>query len=548
MQKTYNNPRFAYRRSPDQTAGADAYHQVVIVGAGPVGIAAAIDLGLRGVRTVLLDDNDTVSVGSRAVCYAKRTLEILDRLGCGHAIVGRGVGWNTGKVFFGERKIYEFNLQTEAGHEHPAFINLQQYHLEDLLLKRLAELGTADLRWLNKVVSVANFTDHVELTIETPEGTYPLHCDWLIAADGARSAVRQSMGLNFSGQVFQERFLIADVVMKADFPAERWFWFDPPFHRNQSALLHRQADNVWRLDFQLGPQADAEIEKQHQRVILRVRAMLGEDRRFELEWVSVYTFQCRRMERFRHGRVLFAGDAAHLVSPFGARGANGGLQDIDNLGWKLKHVLAGLAPQQLLDSYDHERIAAADENILNSTRSTDFISPKNRASRILRDAVLTLAARHPFARSLVNSGRLSTPAIYSDSPLNTADMDEFGASMRPGSPCADAPIESGGKPGWLTEQIGAAAGDDFVGLHFDETGVAAGLTAVNGVRLLSITRAPAKNGGANLVDVKGLAFQRYGATNGSFYLIRPDQHVAARWRTFDKDAIAKALKRATANT
>ncbi len=205
--------------------------------------------------------------------------------------------------------------------------------------------------------------------------------------------------------------ITADVVMKdANFPTERWFWFDPPFHRGQSVLLHKQADNVWRIDFQLGWDADPEAEKKPEKVIPRIRAMLGETTEFELEWVSIYQFACRRIDKLRHGRILFAGDAAHQVSPFGARGANTGVQDIDNLAWKLAMVMRGEAPEALLDSYDAERAYAADDNLLNSTRSADFITPKNAGSRIYRDAVLDLARDHAFARPLVNSGRLSVPA------------------------------------------------------------------------------------------------------------------------------------------
>jgi 3-(3-hydroxy-phenyl)propionate hydroxylase len=552
MQKTYTNPRFAYRRSDDQRPGSPAHHPVVIVGAGPIGLTAAIDLGVHGIRTVLLDDNDTVSVGSRAVCHSKRALEILDRLGCGQAIVDRGVGWNVGKVFFRDRKVYEFNLLPEPGHKRPAFINLQQYHFEDALVHRLDELGNVDLRWRNRVVSVTNAPDCVELSIETPDGPYRLTCDWLIAADGAKSTVREALGLDFTGHAFPDRFLIADVVMKAEFPAERWFWFDPPFHRNQSALLHRQADHVWRLDFQLGPQADPELEKMPERVIPRVRAMLGGGREFELEWVSVYTFQCRRMQRFRHGRVLFAGDAAHQVSPFGARGANSGVQDVDNLAWKLKLVLDGRAPVLLLDSYSAERGFAADENILHSTRSTDFISPKSKASRVFRDAVLTLAEHHPFARSLVNSGRLSLPSIYADSPLNTPDADAFAAGMRPGSPCADAPVGIDGKRAWLIDALKHPSAPGFIGLLFLENTPppAAQFDALAAapipVRTLVVTQSREGRPGA-MADVDGLAFRRYDAEPGTYYLIRPDQHVAGRWRNFDAGKVGSALARATGN-
>src|SRR4051812_43501040 len=312
-------------------------------------------------------------------------------------MVDKGISWNVGKVFFQDDLVYRFNLLPEAGHQRPAFINLQQYYVEGYLYERAETLENLSLRWKNKVVGLTQHADHVEVTVETPDGSYRLTGDYLVACDGGRSAVRSTMGLESKGVVFRDRFLIADVKMKADFPTERWFWFDPPFHRNQSVLLHRQPDDVWRIDFQLGWDADPEEEKRPERVIPRIQALLGKETEFTFEWVSVYTFVCMRMEKFRHGRVIFAGDSAHGVSPFGARGANSGVQDADNLAWKLQFVLEGRAPDTLLDSYGVEREFAADENILNSTRSTDFITPKSEISRVFRDATLQLAKEHPFA-------------------------------------------------------------------------------------------------------------------------------------------------------
>jgi 3-(3-hydroxy-phenyl)propionate hydroxylase len=342
--------------------------------------------------------------------------------------------------------------------------------------------------------------------------------------------------------------------MKADFPAERWFWFDPPFHPNQSVLLHRQADNVWRIDFQLGWNADPEEEKKPEKVIPRIKAMLGDEREFELEWVSVYTFQCRRMQEFRHGRVLFAGDAAHQVSPFGARGANSGIQDSDNLIWKLKLVLDGKAPERLLDTYSQERVAAADENLMNSTRSTDFITPKSNTSRLFRNAVLTLAEHHPFARALVNSGRLSVPAFLTDSALNTADEDEFSGSMVPGASMDDAPVGVEGRKEWLLDQIG----NGFRLLYF--TDVADRLGAkLDDLRSLTVASVPVEplvisekagsvNGVRVLHDLMHLVARRYDAREGTVYLLRPDQHVVARWRKFDAHKIRAAVERATCNS
>jgi 3-(3-hydroxy-phenyl)propionate hydroxylase len=526
---TFTPPRFAYRPASDP----GARHPVVVVGGGMVGLTVALDLAQHGVRVVLLDDDDTVSVGSRAICFAKRTLEIYGRLGLGHRALAKGVVWNTGKVFFGDRRVYEFDLLPQPGHENPAFVNLQQYYIEQWLVEACEATGLVDLRWRSKVVGLQNEATGATISIQTADGSYSLTADWLLACDGARSFIRESMGLPFVGKIFRDRFLIADVVMKAPFPAERWFWFDPPFHRGGSVLLHRQADDVWRIDFQLGWDADPEAEKDPERVSSRVRAMLGPNVDFDLEWVSVYSFRCRRLERFRHGRTIFLGDSAHQVSPFGARGGNGGVQDADNLAWKLAAVLHGAADEALIDSYDAERIPAADENILHSTRSTDFITPKNDAARAYRDAVLQLSEWHQFARPLVNSGRLSRPAVLRDSPLSTPDSDEWQGGVPPGACAEDAPVMADGRAAWLLSFIG---GREFSLLAFCQPGLDLPLPA------MFVT--PHPTAGA-LWDRDGVAAARYDARPGTIVLFRPDQHVAARWRVADVSAIRQALRRAS---
>ncbi|MBS28696.1 MAG: FAD-dependent oxidoreductase [Alphaproteobacteria bacterium] len=517
-----SQPTFVFRRSPELD-GQTTRHPVIVLGAGPVGLAAAVDLALHDISCVVIDSRSDVSEGSRAICWAKRSLEICDRLGTGDALVEKGVTWNEGEIFVGDELIYSFNLLPEPDHKRPAFINLQQFFFEQQMVARATELAAIDLRWQHSARDVRSFDDHVEIQVDTPDGPYTLEGDWLIACDGVRSQTRESLGLDFEGRVFQDRFLIADIRMKEDFPAIRRFWFSPTFFDGQSTLMHKQADDVWRIDFQLGWDADPDEERKAERVIPRIERMLGHGD-FEIVWTSVYTFTCRRLARLRHGCVFFAGDSAHVVSPFGARGGNSGLQDTDNLAWKLASVIRGDAPERLLDSYDAERIPATDENLLNSTRSTDFMTPKSKVSGAFRDAVLDLARDHEFARRLVNSGRLSVPARYSDSPLNTPDADTFKDGPPPGAPAIDAPLQSNAGD-WLIDHL---ADNAFTLVHFGTDA-----PSIDGLNLV-------------LIDATGLASDRYDARPGTCYLFRPDQHVAARWRHFNADAVTEAWNRACA--
>jgi 3-(3-hydroxy-phenyl)propionate hydroxylase len=552
--KTYKYPKFEFIRPPELDSGAAGRYPLVVVGAGPVGLTTAIDLAMQGQQVLLLDNDDTVSIGSRGVAYAKRTLEIFDRLGCCEPMMEKGVSWNVGRTFFREEEVFNFNLLPQPDHRRPGMINLQQYYLEEFLMARARQLPNLEIRFLNNVVAVEPGQDQVKLKVDTPQGAYALSTDWLVVADGARSPIRTMLGLDIEGKIFMDRFLIADVVMKADYPTERWFWFDPPFHRNQSVLLHRQADNVWRIDFQLGWNADPEEEKKPENVLPRIRAMLGEDREFELEWVSVYTFQCRRMNSFNHGRVLFVGDAAHQVSPFGGRGANSGVQDADNLVWKLKLVMDGKAPATLLDTYSEERVYAADENIMNSTRSTDFITPKSTISKVFRNAVLELAGKYPFARALVNSGRLSVSCFLTESRLNTPDSAEFAGDMVPGAAMDDAPITTASGEQWLLGVLG----NRFQLLHYVEDaaalsadtvtqlqGLAEGDIPVQAIVVAQRGEAPA--GLLTVIDSNNRIRERYDLNVGTTYLARPDQHVAARWRALDVAAVRAAVARATCN-
>jgi 3-(3-hydroxy-phenyl)propionate hydroxylase len=529
---------FGYCRHADQDrtgVGISGYN-VVVVGAGPVGLSLAIDLAQRGQGVVLLDDAGRIGEGSRAICFSKRSLEFWDRLGIGQRMVDKGVVWSVGKIFHGASQLYQFDLLPEQGHKRPAFINLQQFYAEAYLVDRVRELPAIDLRWRNKVIALEQRNDHVILTIETPEGPYRIGANYVVACDGARSSLRRMVGAEFAGKVFEDQFLIADVKMTAEFPTERWFWFDPPFHAGRSALLHKQPDDIWRIDLQLSPDADPATEKLPENVRPRIERMLGHDK-FDFEWISLYKFQCRRMDKFIHGRVIFAGDAAHQVSPFGARGANSGLEDAENLAWKLDRVLRKISPEALLESYHIERSAAADENIRESTRSTDFMAPATRQEARFRKAVLSLAKETEFGKRMINGGRLSIPSIY-DSPLSTADRDDWHGGPRPGASMLDAPVKApSGESGYLTDAF-IRCGLRFTLLEFVN---GAAVDPAEGVKTIHI------GGEGGLSDSAGIAAERYDAEPGCAYLLRPDGYVAARFRHPTRAALEAALARAAAN-
>jgi 3-(3-hydroxy-phenyl)propionate hydroxylase len=530
--------RFGYQRHADQDGrGAEiAAHPVVVVGAGPVGLSLAIDLAQRGQPVVLLDDADRIGEGSRAICFSKRSLEFWDRLGVGQRMVDKGVVWKVGKIFHGASLLYQFDLLPEEGHKRPAFINLQQFYAEAYLIDRVRELPGISLRWRNRVIGLEQRNDHVVLSVDTPDGPYRIGASYVVACDGARSTLRQMVGAEFAGQVFEDQFLIADVRMTAEFPTERWFWFDPPFHAGRSALLHKQPDDIWRIDLQLDRSADPAVEKQPENVRPRLARMLGHDQ-FDFEWISLYKFQCRRMARFIHGRVIFAGDSAHQVSPFGARGANSGLEDAENLAWKLERVLRKASPEVLLESYHVERSQAADENIRESTRSTDFMAPATRQEARLRKAVLSLAKETEFGKRMVNGGRLSVPSIY-ETPLSTSDGEAWRCGPRPGASMPDAPVtNSSGEVKFLTDAF-LKGGRDFMLIEFAN---GAAVDRPEGIDVIRI-------GDGGLSDSAGLVATRYDAEPGSAYLLRPDGYVAARFRHPTRSAIKAALARASGNS
>ncbi|MFK8033866.1 MAG: FAD-dependent oxidoreductase [Hyphomicrobiales bacterium] len=516
-----------------EEVNAPAKYAVAIIGAGPIGLSAAIDLATHGIASVVLDDNNVVSVGSRAICWAKRSLEIFDRLGVGERMLAKGVTWQTGRLFHKDSEVYNFDLLPEDGHKFPAFINLQQYYVEQYLVERALEFPELiDLRFKNCVKDHKDLGEHVDLTIETPFGAYEVKAEYVLACDGAGSPTRKRMHLPFEGQTFEEHFLIVDVEMdenpfETDIP-ERWFWFEPDFHNGQSALLHKQPDNIYRIDLQLGPEADPKTEATDEKVLPRIKAIVG-DKSFQLDWKSVYKFRCAKLDRFVHNRVIFVGDSAHVVSPFGARGGNGGIQDVDNLCWKLAAVLTKTAPETLLETYNTERGYGADENILNSSRATNFMTPKSAIESIFRNEVLRLSKDFPFARRLINSGRLSLPCTLPEGAkeIGADTSDETCISI--GETVVDVPLDEAGTQKWLSSEIQ----NSFTLVGFGDVD----LPNVSGVKRIGISQH--SDHYPVFQDVEGFGVQRYGL--GKAYLFRPDGYLLASFQAPTHNSVANVV-------
>jgi len=542
----YELPVYAFEPPPELSEGAASRYPVVIVGAGLCGLTAACDLASRGIRAVVLDEDDTIGVrgaSSRGMVYAQRTLEIMDRLGLYQRVRAKGVTWSVGKTLAGMDVVYEFDAGAQSASSQPPFLNLQQFYLEWFLVDRIMEIGNTDLRWKNKVVGYRQFGDRALIEVETPAGNYSLEADWVLDCSGVASAVRDSLGLDTHPARGIDRWCISDVRFKAPLPVERWTWVEAPFNENRAVWQHLMADDVWRLDFQMDPDCDTEYVSRLEVAAERVRKQVGADVEFELVWVGPYSYRSALIDQFRVGRTFLLGDSAHVMSPFGARGGNSAIQDADNLCWKLALVLAGDAPEALLDTYHAERHPAAQFNIMTTRRTSRFLSPESPQEKIFRDAAISLAREYPFARNLVNTGRLSTAYTYTASPLccgradNAASPDgpthpHRGTTLAPGAAVQNAPIIlPDGHQGGLADLFRDASA--FVGVWLGAHSISAAEVirwanqAAPRLRMVEIDGAHL--GLSRIADPEGRFALCLGWDGHTplFVLMRPDMHLAA---------------------
>lgn len=550
------------KRSGRPRAGApQEFHPVVIVGGGVAGLTAALALARQGVKTVVIEADDTVCYGSRAICISRRSLEIYDRLGVAAPLLAVGLPWTGGRSYYHDREVLHFTMPHDQNQKLPPMVNMQQYYLEEALAQACEEAAeTIDLRWNSRVTAVlSNDENGALLQVESGTDRYRIQADWVVAADGGRSFMRESLGLQLKGTAYEGRYVVADIELETDLPTERLAWFDPPSNPGSTILMHKQPDNVWRIDYQLQEGEDPDEAVKPENVLPRVKAhldMIGQTGEWSPLWITIYKANALTLDRYVHGSVLFAGDAAHLVPIFGVRGANSAIDDIDNMAWKLAAVVHGKADRRLLDSYSEERVFAAHENLKSGMKSTEFMAPPTFAFKLMREAVLSLAGDTPGVRSLINP-RQTSAISYTDSRLNAVDSED--ASFRSGPPAGtvlpNAPIvrhapQRSPLDGHLCDHVlpgrfmilhfdaGHGTPSDLIGAHAElqRQGIDADMLRV-------VRDATAASQGACLMDPTGAAFRLYDADAGATYLVRPDGHVAGRWRAPRAAAITQAVQR-----
>ena len=517
---------------------------VLIVGGGPVGLTLAALLARYGIASLTLEADDSYCSGSRAICISRRSQEILSWTGAAAALTATGLPWTGGRSYYRDREVLRFDMPHDPLQRFAPMVNIQQYFVEEYAHQAmLRQPGRATLQWAARAVAVRPEADGVRVEADLDGQRRTIQADWLVACDGGRSSVREALGLKLEGMQYEGRYVIVDIEQASSRPVERLAWFDPPSNPGSTLLMHRQPGNVWRVDYQIRDDEDAAEAVKPGNVLPRVQShldMIGEKAPWKPLWISLYNAKCLTLERYRHGRVLFAGDAAHLVPIFGVRGLNSGLDDAGNLAWKLAWVLRGQASDSLLDSYSVERVHATRQNLAYGAKSTEFMAPPDFGFRLMREAALRLALSDERVRQLINP-RQSAPISYDASPLNLSDgAPQAGTAAAPGQPAPEALLHDHGAPLHLSACFGAG----FVALSLaPDARLAAELDA-----LAAATRdAPQplrvlKTGDDALQDPHGQLSQRYGAQAGTVYLLRPDGYVLGRWTAPSAATLRAALK------
>jgi 3-(3-hydroxy-phenyl)propionate hydroxylase len=532
---------------------AQPRQQVVIVGSGPSGMVTALELARHGVASVVLSAELQFSQGSRAICFTRRSMEILQQVGVADRMTEGGLPWRFGNSFYRGQRVFRMEAPHDPDDRFFPIINVQQQYMEEYLYDACKANPLIDFRWGNKVVQVEQQAGYARVTVDTPEGEYQLESDWVVAADGGRSPIRSAMELQMEGASYEGFFVIADIKIDLPLPTERLAYFDPEWNPGNTILMHREPNGIWRVDYQLPegetPEQALRPESLKQRIDAQLDMIGFGGQPWEMDWSSVYSARTLTLADYVHGSVIFTGDAAHLLPIFGVRGANTAFQDAQSLGWQLAYAVKGLGGQQLLANYSAERVGAAREIIAEAGKSTRFMAPPAGGFQLLRDAVLSLSLTQEFVRPLYH-WRTSRPHEYSHSMLNSRGDDNslFKAGPAHGAPPQNVRLAAND---FLLDHLGG--GFDLLYFTAAEAippalqavidaarakGVALRVTAIGATQ-------PVAGADQTFADADGHLRERYGVqASGAAYLLRPDQHVCARWLTLDAVRLQAALNTA----
>ncbi|MCX7252087.1 MAG: FAD-dependent monooxygenase [Burkholderiales bacterium] len=532
---------------------AQQRQKVVIVGSGPSGMVTALELARHGVASVVLSAELQFSQGSRAICFTRRSMEILQQVGVADRMTEGGLPWRFGNSFYRGQRVFRMEAPHDPDDRFFPIINVQQQYMEEYLHDACQANPLIDFRWGNKVVQVEQQAGYARVTVDTPEGEYQLESDWVVAADGGRSPIRTAMELQMEGASYEGFFVIADIRIDLPLPTERLAYFDPEWNPGNTILMHREPNGIWRVDYQLPegetPEQALRPESLKQRIDAQLEMIGFGGTPWEMDWSSVYSARTLTLPDYVHGSVIFTGDAAHLLPIFGVRGANTAFQDAQSLGWQLAHAIKGLGGQQLLANYSAERVGAAREIIAEAGKSTRFMTPPAGGFQLLRDAVLSLSLTQEFVRPLYH-WRTSRPHEYSHSMLNSRGDDNglFKAGPAHGAPPQNVRLAAND---FLLDHLGGG----FDLLYFTEgQAISPALQAVvDAARAKGVTlrvtavgaTQPVAGADQTFADADGHLRARYGVqASGAAYLLRPDQHVCARWLTLDAVRLQAALNAA----
>lgn len=504
---------------------------VVVIGAGPVGQTAALALARWGIRVIVVDQRPARDpIGSKAICQQRDVLDFWAELGAGR-VAQEGLTWSRARTFYRDQELFVVELSDAGRSPFPPFVNISQSRTEAILDEAIAARPDIDLRWSHRVTGITQTPTSVTVECETTAGIVPIEADYVIACAGARASdIRTMLGTDFPGRSFDDDFLICDI--EATLPGweqERRFYFDPTWNPGRQVLIHPCPEGLYRIDWQVEPDFDLAAEQESGHLDTRIRQIIGKTP-YRLDWCSVYRFHSRVASHFSSGRVLLAGDLAHLVAPFGARGLNSGVPDVENAAWKIAYALRGWAGPELITSYETERRAAALENLEVTTATMDFLVPHSPEAAARRAELLDAARTDVSARARVDSGRLAEPFWYVDSPLTTPAPDRRwpGRPERgrppapvPGVILPDVPITVAGRPEVTHLRQLARAG--LLAL----TGPAADLAAVGEALREGAGSSPHAVLPLAESEPNGILLESWWDDPADVWLVRPDAHTAA---------------------